>query len=870
MGYAHSLGVVHRDIKPENILLSEGHAVLADFGIARAIFSAGRDSFTATGASIGTPHYMSPEQASGSEAIDGRSDVYSLGCVLYEMLAGEPPFTGHSAQAIIARHLSERPPSIRVVRPSVPSEVAALIEKSLQKVPADRFDTATQLNQLLATVSQGPLAVTYGGITSGRLLPPRAAIIIAGVIAVIVATVLAVRFLRTPVVEQGTIDTPGVLGLAVFPFRTGQEEVAQWSEALPDFLATALDGTLGIRVSDPWSLWRSLRSTPEARARSPDPTDAARLAERAGATQFVLGSIVRGAEAFNLNVRIYSTERVETLYSAAFQAPLENLLAITQDLAAQIITSLLERDTTVHIPALEHSATTSADALKAYLDAREAMRRGLIRDANSLIDRSLSLDSTFALALVEATVIKSWVQYAEGRLVPDLLSLAERAVAHSESLGERNRARARTVLASIRTDGVAAAESSERILQYDSTDLEAWASLAYAHQAYGWQYGKGLEDATVAAERVVRLDSTYVPGLVVRAELAATSGDSGDMHAQLARLQLADTTNALVRGAILGLRSSLDEETAFTVTAAQLANEPLDVWITSYRMVRAVSPSRAENLAKFLERAGRPGGPHSSAVTARARLLLTQGRFRAVDSMLVAGVFQNQEFEWTLERIMVAASVAGLVGPSSVTRAVSSLTAAVPLDSAIAHLADKPVLRTGWVLAAYGATHGDTTVAKKWRAIFAEFPAGGPQRDYRRSIQLDIESRLAERAGELEHALDLAQQAYDLWTIHSSNALEDQPEPGMRFHLASLLRKALREDDAAALFRSLRPPVTWLGFYTGLACVELGELAERRGDLQSSVRSYRMAHDLWAAGGSDMSILTDRAAAGIRRATRAH
>jgi hypothetical protein len=234
--------------------------------------------------------------------------------------------------------------------------------------------------------------------------------------------------------------------------------------------------------------------------------------------------------------------------------------------------------------------------------------------------------------------------------------------------------------------------------------------------------------------------------------------------------------------------------------------------------------------------------------------------------MLVAGVFQNREFEWTLERIMVAASVAGLVSPSVVTRAVNSLTSSVPPDSAIAYLVDKPVLRTGWALAAYSATHGDTTVARRWRSVFGEFPAGGPQRDYRRSIQLDIDSRLAARAHHPEEALDLAQQALELWTIHSSNALEDQPEPAMRFHLASLLRDNRREDEAVSVFRSLTPPVTWLGFYTALAWLELGELAEQGGDLQSSARSYRMAHETWEPGGVEISTLAERAAAGLRRA----
>jgi tetratricopeptide (TPR) repeat protein len=498
------------------------------------------------------------------------------------------------------------------------------------------------------------------------------------------------------------------------------------------------------------------------------------------------------------------------------------------------------------------------------------MRRGLISEANASIDRSLALDSTFALALVEATVIKSWLQYVEGRLVPELLNVAERAVTHSEPLSERNRQRARTVLASIRTDGVAAAEASERILRHDSTDLEAWASLAYSHQAYGWQYGKVLEDAKTAAERVVQLDSTHIPGLVVRAELASVGSDSGDVLRQMGRLRLADTTNNLVRGAILGLRAILDSEDSFSATASDIAKAPLDVWTTAYRLVRTANPERADQIASALEQTASPGIARSTAIRARARMLVAQGRFEAVDSMILSGVFQGSEFEWTLDRMMAAASVAGLVPPSTVARAIGSLTASVPIDSALAYLTQRPVLRTGWVLAAFHATHGDAAVAGRWRSLFGEFPAGGPQTDYRRSLQMDLDSRLAERGADSSSALELAQQAFDLWSIHSSNALEDQPEPAMRFHLASLLRQNGREEDAVSMFRSLTPPSTWMGFLCALAMLELGELAEARGDSDLAARHYRAANAFWDHGGAAVTALADRAASGMTRAGVPH
>jgi len=147
--YAHEQGVVHRDIKPENILIDDGHALVVDFGIARAAAAAGEEKLTQTGITLGTPHYMSPEQGMADRNLDRRSDVYSLGCVLYEMLAGQPPFGGGSAHAVIARHAMGQVPSLTIVRPTVSPQLEAVVMRALAKVPADRFQTAHEFAEAL-------------------------------------------------------------------------------------------------------------------------------------------------------------------------------------------------------------------------------------------------------------------------------------------------------------------------------------------------------------------------------------------------------------------------------------------------------------------------------------------------------------------------------------------------------------------------------------------------------------------------------------------------------------------------------------------------------------------------------------------------
>src|SRR5437773_4983647 len=158
LDYAHRHGVIHRDLKPENILLHEDQPLVADFGIALAVSNAGGNRITQTGLSLGTPQYMSPEQATGDRAIDGRTDIYSLAAVLYEMLTGDPPHLGSTSQAIIARVLTEKPRSMRATRDTVPLHVDAAVERALAKLPADRWATAKDFADALNDPRNVPIA----------------------------------------------------------------------------------------------------------------------------------------------------------------------------------------------------------------------------------------------------------------------------------------------------------------------------------------------------------------------------------------------------------------------------------------------------------------------------------------------------------------------------------------------------------------------------------------------------------------------------------------------------------------------------------------------------------------------------------------
>lgn len=240
LDYAHRHGVIHRDLKPENILIHEDQPLVADFGIALAVSKAGGERVTQSGLSLGTPQYMSPEQATGDRVIDARTDVYSLGAVLYEMLSGDPPHTGSTAQAIIARLLTEKPRSVRAVRQSVPEHVEIAVQKALEKLPADRFATARQFSEALTNPS-----ATTGRLTSGsndpapswgaRAISVRWAFPVAGAAVLVSAAAISVAALQYRNRTESTDSKP-----IRFEMSLGKDVRINRLDALP--IAISPDG----------------------------------------------------------------------------------------------------------------------------------------------------------------------------------------------------------------------------------------------------------------------------------------------------------------------------------------------------------------------------------------------------------------------------------------------------------------------------------------------------------------------------------------------------------------------------------------------------------------------------------------------------
>src|SRR5437870_89731 len=377
LAYAHSHDVVHRDIKPENILLSGGEAVVADFGIARAITQAAGSRLTETGIPVGTPAYMSPEQASGGGPIDGRSDVYSLGCVLHEMLVGEPPYTGPSAQVVIAKRFTDPVPSVRRLRETIPPAIDAAVSKALAKAPVDRFATAAQFAEALTPSGAGPARLR---LTGRRVFAAGA------VTAAVAALVVAIMRWRAGV---GTTLDPNLI--AVAPFEVLDPKLELWHEGLVDVLSRNLDVAGPLRTASPTVVVRSW----SGRA---DPTSAEELGRRTGARITVFGSLMRaGPDSVRLATALLDAGTGRTLVEVDGREGGDRVDRLADSVTYSVLRALGRARPAGALPA-GPLGSRSLPAVKAFLRGEQLYRNDSWDSAGASYARAVGIDSTFGLA----------------------------------------------------------------------------------------------------------------------------------------------------------------------------------------------------------------------------------------------------------------------------------------------------------------------------------------------------------------------------------------------------------------------------------------------------------------------------------------
>jgi eukaryotic-like serine/threonine-protein kinase len=652
LSYAHQQGIIHRDVKPENLLLSGERCLVADFGIAKALDAAGGEKLTDTGLALGTPQYMSPEQASGDNHLDGRSDLYSLGCVLYEMLAGTPPFTGPTVQAILARHSIDPVPRLRTVRATVPEAVEHVITKALAKVPADRFPTVAQFSQALSSAAEGPLPLESGR-RFGRRSLAAAALLLAMSLGLLW---LLLRPHRPP--TGGPADSRVV---AVLPFRaTGADPALRYlREGMVDLLAIKLTGEGGPRAVDPraaLSAWRRGGGSP---TRDPSPDAALEIAHALGAGRLIDGGIVGTTRHVTLTASVLEVPGGRVRARASVEGPPDNLPALVDRLTAELLAGEAGRT--------ELASVTSLPALRAYFDGQRAYRLGKVADAMKAFNQALRADSTFALAAIGLFAASQWLL---DKFYPPGTDI-ERAVAIAWTNRNRLSARDRAVLLgyfgprypkpSSLTDFIAAREEAVAAAP-DNPDL--WYLLGDEIFHFGALLGmdSSLSRAAQAFRRSLALDSagavfpTFAEPLQHLIEIAAIEGDTGMMR-RLATTALAADSTAVEAGffrwvlatashdsiALVSARSRFTQMDAMSLINLVNSSQEMGTgWADAQAGIaalRAAAPTRAQRagssiLAHVLAlNRGRP----KEAVTALQEMLENKVRerlhWRVVDAL---------------------------------------------------------------------------------------------------------------------------------------------------------------------------------------------------------------------------------------------
>jgi serine/threonine-protein kinase len=527
LGYAHHHGIVHRDVKPENVLLSGGQAIVADFGLARVIDAAMSEKVTETGITLGTPAYMSPEQSLGDVHVDGRSDVYSLGCVLFEMLAGEPPFVGRTPQAILARRLSDPAPHLRALR-DIPESVEEAVLVALARAPADRYPGATQFADALRHCAAEAEIQTHG---HPRTLPPqrttwlpgfrrRGTLLAGAVLAVLAALILVPRWMSPP--SAPTLDPHRV---AVAPFDTYDAGLTLWREGLMDVVSANVDGAGALRSVSPSTVLRRWQGRSDAES-------AGALGRAVGAGVAVVGRLLSaGPDSVRAVVLVLDVPQHSTVGELEVRESRSRLDRLGDSLSIGIL-GLLGESVGLGRERVSSLGASSLSALKAFLQGEQYLRRARWDSAATWYGNATEIDPTFALAHARLKIAMAW----EVQALDDTLGDGHAFYAGQHNVGLPPRDSllivADSLQASLGADDSLTWQRTRRLLatldeaarRYPS-DPFVWYRIGEARYHFAPPLDYTVEDVMAGFDRAIALDSAFGPAYAIHSvELALILG----------------------------------------------------------------------------------------------------------------------------------------------------------------------------------------------------------------------------------------------------------------------------------------------------------------------------------------------------------
>jgi len=828
LDYAHREGVIHRDLKPENILLSEGQALVADFGVAKALSATDEGSLTETGLAVGTPAYMAPEQASGGQ-VDGRCDVYALGCVLYEMLAGEPPYSGPTAQAVLAKRFTDPIPSVRRLRDEIPETIDRAIRTALAKTPADRFRTAAQFGSALALPSNALTAP--GPATRPERRRTILRISLAGAaLAIVLLGFIASSRLRHP---APVTDDHVVM---VLPFRVGGADarLAYLREGMVDLLAAKLTGDGGPRSIDPRTVLSAWRRAGGSLQDDVSREEAISIARRLGAGRLIEGSVVGGPEHLTFTASLVQTSGKRDVPSATLDGPLNSLSTLVDGLAARLLAGEAgEREK------LANLTSTSLPALRSYLDGRAAYRRGQYRDAVQQFGRALELDSTFALAGIGLRSAAVWSD-------DDYRPALARAWANQQRLSTRDRL---FLIAAAGPRYPAPSSLAERLHAWERVVAVApdqpEAQYELADHLFHWGPALDLEEPQARAgrafARAIELDSTFASPLEHLVELAAMAHDTARVRS-LSRLYLSRNPEAddavYVRWRVAGVVGDTGERKALRLLFSrqdvhQLANL---VQIAHYDGI-AVEDARFAVEAAW----GRAvtDDERSIALASGIAAALNEGRPAAADSTArAARIYDTPEApNWSLHmRILSALYWQGDSGSASAAASLLDDAKRTPGKQSSGsqpwHLVDRCMAQL-WRSKVHGAKDIEATVRRVWAG------SGSADLAYREKVCAALLDLNSARGDEREAEMRKFERLDSLILERGEGGLL----VGALTHGADLelARWWLTQGDFARALRAVRRRAYWAGDIALLSTTlrEEARIAALAGDRAGAIRAYQ-------------------------------
>jgi TolB-like protein/tRNA A-37 threonylcarbamoyl transferase component Bud32 len=495
LAYAHSRGVVHRDIKPENILLEGGHAVVSDFGIAKAVDAAGGRSLTQSGMAVGTPLYMSPEQAAGDPATDHRTDIYAWGMVVWEALAGAHPFAdAPTPMALLAAHLTEQPPDLATRRPEVPPALGALVRDALAKDPARRPESAKAVLAALGQVStpSGARSVPSGG----RRLPARWMVAAAALLVVLGVGTIAVRRWM-----PGSAAGAGIQSIAVLPLDnySGDQSQDYFAEGMTDELTAELASISQLRVT-------SRGSAMQFRGKNRPATPV--IAKALNVDAVVEGSVVRSGDRVRITVELIDASLDKQLWAQSFERSSSDALALQAELAAAIASEINVRLTPLEQTRLAAAPKVDPAAFDAYLKGRYFFNRPSdenLEQAITQFQQAISLSPDFAPAYSGLSDAYLWAGYNEGFISASAAKPKARAAAERAVQLDDNSAEAHASLATFKLFYEYDWAGSEREFR---RAIALNPNYAFAHDQFGMllAFVGRFEESIAEGKRAIALD----------------------------------------------------------------------------------------------------------------------------------------------------------------------------------------------------------------------------------------------------------------------------------------------------------------------------------------------------------------------------